>query len=54
MAHETLVKRTIWVAQCKCGEKDIKTENPPKERLCKCGKWVKYKEQSYTGPSLKK
>jgi hypothetical protein len=49
MAVETVTKRTIWVAACKCGESDTRTENPPRERLCNCGEWVKYVEQSYTG-----
>jgi hypothetical protein len=51
MTVEHLVKRTIYVAQCECGEKDIKESNPPRERMCKCGKWVKYEEDSFTGPA---
>ena len=48
---EHLVKRTIYVAQCpKCGDRDEKLENPPREKKCKCGEWVKYKEESWTGP----
>lgn len=50
--HIHLVKRTVYTAACDCGETDVKTENPPRERLCKCGKWVAYKEESYTGPDL--
>jgi hypothetical protein len=53
MSYEIQVKRTIYVSQCECGDKDVRTENPPKERLCQnCGKWVPYKEESYTGPKL--
>ncbi len=51
MAIEHLVKRTIWIAECKCGERDEKVESPPRERLCKCGEWVPHKEESYVGPS---
>lgn len=52
MTVEHLVKRTIYVAECKnCGEKDVKDENPPREKQCKCGEWVKYEEQSWTGPN---
>ena len=48
------VKRTIYVADCpKCGERDVKESNPPRERMCKCGDWVPYQEQSYTGPDFK-
>lgn len=56
MTHEYLSKRTIYVAECPtCGDRDIKESNPPKERLCtKCNTWVPYKEESYTGPSLRK
>lgn len=52
MAYEVLVKRTIWVAQCDCGERTERAENPPKEILCKCGKWVPFKEVSFTGPKI--
>jgi hypothetical protein len=53
MSYEQQVKRTIYVAECgKCGDRNIKEDNPPKARLCKCGEWVPYKEESYTGPSL--
>lgn len=48
------VKRTIWVAECKCGNR-VETDNyPPKERFCNCGEWVPYVEVSYTGPELTK
>ena len=53
MSYEILVKRTIWVSECECGDRCERTENPPKERFCtKCSKWVPYKEISYTGPKL--
>lgn len=52
--HIHLVKRTIYVAQCKCGERSERAENPPRETLCKCGRWVKYEATSYTGPELSK
>jgi hypothetical protein len=48
-----MIKRTIYVAKCKCGESDIVERNPPRERLCKCGEWVLYVEESYVGPELK-
>ena len=51
--HEILVKRTIWVAACACGDRTEVTENPPRERRCACGKWVPYVEESYTGPQLR-
>lgn len=50
MTVEHLVKRTIYVSQCECGDKDVKDDNPPRERQCKCGKWVGYEPQSYVGP----
>lgn len=53
MSYETLIKRTIYVAQCDCGESDVRTENPPRERLCTgCGRWVAYVEESYIGPEI--
>lgn len=52
--HETLIKRTIYVAQCTCGEREVRTEDPPREILCKmCGTWVKFQEQSFVGPEIK-
>jgi len=54
--YERLIKRTIYVAQCvneECKERDVVEANPPRERLCKCGTWVRYVEESYTGPELK-
>lgn len=54
MTHEYLVRRTIYVAKCEeCGEQDVKDDNQPRERFCmKCGIWVPYIAQSYTGPPL--
>lgn len=55
MAVEHLIKRTIYVAKCDCGvEPDVKTDNTVRERLCSCGKWKTYEEQSAIGPSLGK
>lgn len=52
--HEKLIKRTIWTAKCeKCGLNDIRTEKPPRERMCGCNKWVKFEEQSYIGKEFK-
>jgi hypothetical protein len=52
--YEHLIKRTIWKAKCTCGIfEDVKTDSPPRERQCKCGKeWCKYEEQSAVGPDL--
>lgn len=52
MAIEHLIKRTVFVAQCKCGEKDTRDDHAPRERLCSCGKWVPFIEESYTGPDF--
>lgn len=52
MSFEKQIKRTIYVSQCECGDRDVKDGAPPRERLCNCGKWVVYKEESYTGPEL--
>lgn len=54
MSYETVVKRTIWVAECDCQPEDrfrkIYTENPPRECQCpNCKKWVEPKEESYAG-----
>jgi hypothetical protein len=51
VSHETLTKRTIWVAACECGERSI-SETCKREAFCKCGKWVPYEEQSWTGGSV--
>lgn len=54
MSHEHLIKRTLYVSKCpKCGSSSERAENPPRERLCPCGTWVKYKEESFTGKDLK-
>jgi hypothetical protein len=48
---EKLVKRTIFVAKCECGDEKILSEGPPpRERKCKCGKWVPYETKEWTGP----
>lgn len=51
---EKLVKRTVWVAKCSCGQTDdVIADNPPKELLCKCTKeWCPYKEESFTAPEM--
>lgn len=49
MSYETYTKRIIYVAQCDCGERDVKLTDSAKSRLCKCGKWVEYKMESYIG-----
>jgi hypothetical protein len=56
MAYERLIKRTIYVAKCKCGEwEDVLANNPPRERQCpKCREFVPYTEQSAVGPDLEK
>jgi hypothetical protein len=50
MTIEHLVKRTIYVAKCECGERTERESSPPREIHCKCGKWVKFEEVSFTGP----
>lgn len=52
MPYETIIaiKRTVYVAECKCGDRQVLTDSAPRERLCKCGEWVKFAEESYTGP----
>lgn len=57
--HETLIKRTIWVAECKCNEgkeednfRKVYTnpEDVPRETKCMiCGAWIIPKEESYIG-----
>jgi hypothetical protein len=56
MSHEIYVKRTLYIAKCDCGEHDERTNtnNPPKEKLCGCGKWVQFLEHSYIRPELVK
>lgn len=41
---------TIWTMKCECGNQDIATENPPRERRCGCGRWNKYEEQHCDDP----
>jgi len=49
--HETLIKRTLYVSKCpNCQDSKECDKNPPRERLCVCGTWVPYVEQSFTGP----
>jgi hypothetical protein len=51
MTVERLVKRTVYVAQCPCGTKQVVEKDPPRETLCpKCSTWVPYVPESYTGP----
>lgn len=51
MAVEKLTKRTIYVSECPdCGDKDIRDDNPPRERKCKCGAWLPFIPVSYVGP----
>ncbi len=50
MSYERLVRRILYVAECPCGERYERAENPPREVQCKCGEWVKFKEVSFTGP----
>jgi hypothetical protein len=54
MAHEVLIKRTIYVAKCQCGWQREVADDPPRETLCPDCKqhWVAYEESSYIGPSL--
>lgn len=49
----TQVKRTIWVAACE-HNKLIEVDDPGnRETYCgKCKQWIKYVEESYTGPVL--
>lgn len=52
--HETIIKRTIYVATCPtCEERVEKTDDPPKERFCDtCKAWVPFEAISYTGQDL--
>lgn len=55
MSHEILIKRTLYVSECECGDRHERTDTPPKERYCNgCGKWVAFKEVSYVGPEIKR
>lgn len=52
--QESLVKRTIWVAECDCNPDDkfrkIYEVDPPRETLCPlCKEWVTPKEETYVG-----
>jgi len=49
MTVERLVKRTVYVAACECGERTVLEGRAPRERQCKCGKWVAFEPQSYVG-----
>jgi hypothetical protein len=51
MSSEVYIKRTIWVAECSCGERTV-SDTSKRETHCKCGTWVPYVEQSYVGPSV--
>jgi hypothetical protein len=46
---EYLVKRSVYVAACECGERTVSYESV-RERFCACGKWVPFVEESYVGP----
>ena len=57
MSYETLIKRIIYVATCKCEQENqiILYDNPPREHFCnKCKIWVPFIEESYVGPEIKK
>lgn len=55
MSYEVLIKRTVYVAECKkCGMRDVRTDNSPRERQCECREWHPFIEESYVGPDLKK
>ena len=55
MSYEVQVKRTLYVAKCPvCGDTTENTEGHVREKYCmKCGIWVPYVEQTYTGPDIK-
>lgn len=53
MTAERYIKRTVYEARCPCGDDvSIRESNPPKSRMCKCGKWVDYVENSVIAPDL--
>lgn len=54
MSYERLIKRTVYIAKCECGNwRDVKADDPPRERQCpECRRWVPYVEQSAIGPDL--
>ena len=59
--HETLIKRTIWVAECMCQSlrsdrndvdnfRKIYDKNPPRDVQCPhCRNWIAPVEESYIG-----
>lgn len=58
MAVEYHVKRTVWVAQCNCDEREpyrnVVAENAPRETMCpKCRNWVPYIQENSQGPEYK-
>lgn len=52
MSVEKIIRRTIYIAKCECGEQFTVESNPPRERKCTCGVWVKFSPQSVDGPDL--
>lgn len=54
MTHQHYIKRTVYVAKCKCGaEPDIRENSAPRERMCpSCKEWIPYVEQSAVAPNL--
>lgn len=46
-----LVRRTLYISQCPtCESREERAESPPRERFCqKCGTWVPFVAESYTG-----
>ena len=38
---------SYFIATCDCGvEADMRIDKAPREKLCKCGKWVPFIEKS--------
>lgn len=53
MTIERYIKRTVWISECaKCGMRDLRTDDPPREKRCACGDWHPFREQSYVGPEF--
>jgi hypothetical protein len=53
--HLHMVKRTVYIAEhVECEFRDVVTDNPPREKLCKCGKWIPYVEQTAISQEYKK
>lgn len=50
--REVIVRRVIYVSECKkCGDRQERTKNPPKERRCNtCRTWVPYVRVEWAGP----